>query len=45
LPKEPAALTGGDIAFRPHEGGHTVWPNWPTFLAWADRYLKAPGSE
>jgi len=32
----------GEIAFRQHSGGHTTGPNWPTFLAWADRYIKAP---
>jgi hypothetical protein len=42
FPDEKVALTDGDIAFRMHEGGHTVGPNWPTFLAWADRYMKAP---
>jgi hypothetical protein len=33
-------LTDGEIAFRQHKGGHTTGPNWPTFLAWADRYIK-----
>jgi hypothetical protein len=42
FPKQETALIEGDIAFRQHEGGHTVGPNWPTFLAWASRYLKAP---
>ena len=30
----------GDVAFRQHKGGHTAGPNWPTFLEWAERYLK-----
>jgi lysophospholipase L1-like esterase len=42
FPKETTALIDGDVAFRQHEGGHTVVPNWPTFLTWADRYIKAP---
>jgi hypothetical protein len=42
FPKQETALVDGEIAFRQHEGGHTVGPNWPTFLTWADRYIKAP---
>jgi hypothetical protein len=33
-------LTDGELAFRQHKGGHTTGPNWPTFLAFADRYIK-----
>lgn len=43
FPEETAALTDGEVAFRQHEGGHTTGPNWPTFLTWAGRYVKAPG--
>lgn len=32
-------LVEGDLAFRQHEGGHTVGPNWPYFIEWARRYL------
>lgn len=42
LPPERVAAIDGDIAFRMHEGGHTVDPNWPTFLDFADRYFKSP---
>jgi hypothetical protein len=35
------ALIDGDIAFQ-HSGGHTTGPNWPSFLTFASRYLKAP---
>ncbi len=42
FPKETTALIEGEVAFRQHEGGHTVGPNWPTFLTWADRHIKAP---
>jgi hypothetical protein len=42
MPEQETALTGGEVAFRQHSGGHTTGPNWPTFLKFADRYLKAP---
>ena len=35
-------LIDGEVAFRQHSGGHTPGPNWPTFVKFADRYLKAP---
>lgn len=35
----------GELAFRQHRGGHTTGPNWPTFLTFADRYLKALGGD
>jgi len=41
FPLMETPLTGGDVAFRQHSGGHTPGPNWPTFLAFAGRYLKA----
>lgn len=34
-------LIDGEIAFRQQAGGHTPTPNWPTFLTFASRYLKA----
>ena len=39
FPAVETALTDGDLAWRQHAGGHTTGPNWPTFLAWAERYL------
>jgi len=42
FPAQETALMEGEIAFRQHAGGHTAGPNWPTFLKFADRYLKAP---
>jgi hypothetical protein len=42
FPQVEAALTDGDLAWRQHKGGHTTGPNWPTFLAFADRYIKGP---
>jgi hypothetical protein len=41
FPEPEAGLTDGDLAWRQHRGGHTTGPNWPTFLAFADRYIKA----
>ena len=40
FPEVETGLTGGELAFRQHKGGHTTGPNWPTFLAFADRYIK-----
>jgi hypothetical protein len=42
MPPMETALIAGDIAFRQHSGGHTTGPNWPTFLRFASRYLRAP---
>ncbi|HQG48417.1 MAG TPA: hypothetical protein PK373_04955, partial [Sedimentisphaerales bacterium] len=39
-PPRETGLMDGELAFREHGGGHTTGPNWPTFLAWADRYIK-----
>jgi hypothetical protein len=32
-------LHEGEIAFRQHEGGHTVIPNWPFFIQYAEKYF------
>lgn len=42
LPSIGVALTQGDLAFRQHEAGHTVGPNWPYFIQFARRYFAAP---
>jgi len=42
FPPVETGLTDGELAFRQHRGGHTTGPNWPTFLAFADRYIKGP---
>jgi hypothetical protein len=42
FPPIETALVDGDLAFRQHRGGHTTGPNWPTFLQFADRYIKGP---
>lgn len=41
LPPQETGVLTGDLAFRQHAGGHTTGPNWPNFLTWAGRYLKA----
>jgi hypothetical protein len=41
FPAIETPLVDGDIAFRQHTGGHTPAPNWPTFIAFASRYLNA----
>jgi hypothetical protein len=40
FPPVETALIDGEVAFRQHKGGHTTGPNWPTFLKFADRYIK-----
>lgn len=42
FPPIETALIDGDIGFRQHSGGHTPAPNWPTFLAFASRYIGPP---
>ncbi len=41
FPPMETGLMDGDITFRQHSAGHTPGPNWPTFLTFASRYLKA----
>ncbi|MEN6575975.1 MAG: acetylxylan esterase [Phycisphaerales bacterium] len=41
FPQIDTALIDGDVAFRQHSAGHWPGPNWPTFLTFADRYIKA----
>jgi hypothetical protein len=40
MPPLDTGLTDGDLAFRQHPGGHTPAPNWPSFIAFAGRYLS-----
>jgi len=44
FPPIETPLVEGEIAFRQHTGGHTAGPNWPTFLTYAGRYMKAAGA-
>lgn len=40
FPPQETGLLDGEIAFRQHSGGHTVVPNWPTFIQYAQRYFN-----
>jgi hypothetical protein len=40
FPPQETALVEGEIAFRQHAGGHTVGPNWPVFIKYAQRYFS-----
>jgi hypothetical protein len=42
FPAVETAVIDGNVAFRQHSAGHTPAPNWPTFLTFAERYLKRP---
>jgi hypothetical protein len=42
MPPLNTALMDGTLAWRQHDGGHTDAPNWPSFLKWADHYIKTP---
>jgi hypothetical protein len=44
FPPMETRLIDGDVAFRQHSGGHTLVPNWPTFITFASRYLKSPAA-
>jgi hypothetical protein len=35
-------LIGGELAWRQHDGGHDVTPNWPAFFKWVAAYIQAP---
>ncbi|MFO0810322.1 MAG: hypothetical protein U0746_16995 [Gemmataceae bacterium] len=43
FPPIETALIAGDVGFRQHSQGHTPGPNWPTYLTFAERYIKAAG--
>ncbi len=38
-------LIGGELAWRQHNGGHSVAENWPAFIEWAGQFIKAPGGQ
>jgi hypothetical protein len=44
FPPMETPLIDGELAYRQHAGGHTPAPNWPTFLTFASRYIKGPGT-
>ena len=39
FPPQETAIIDGEIGFRQHAGGHTVGPNWPVFIRFAERYF------
>jgi hypothetical protein len=39
-PPQETAVMEGEIAFRQHAGGHTLGPNWPLFIKFAERYFS-----
>jgi (4-O-methyl)-D-glucuronate---lignin esterase len=39
MPPMGTPLTSGTLAFRQHHYGHTVGPNWPYFLKFAEKYF------
>jgi hypothetical protein len=45
FPTIETPLIDGEVAFRQHSGGHTTGPNWPTFLKFAERYIKSPAAD
>jgi hypothetical protein len=44
MPPLEHGLLEGALAFRQHAAGHTIGPNWPFFISWAERFL-APGAQ
>jgi hypothetical protein len=42
LPPLGVALLTSDIGWRQHHGGHTDLPNWPAFMRFASKHIKAP---
>ena len=44
LPPLDTPITGGDLAFHYHSGGHMAVPaDWKAFLDFVDRHIRAPG--
>jgi hypothetical protein len=35
-------LIGGELAWRQHNGGHSVAENWPAFIEWASQFINGP---
>jgi hypothetical protein len=44
FPPMETGLMDGEVAFRQHSAGHTPAPNWPVFIAFAERYFKRASS-
>jgi len=41
FPPIETGILNGDLIFRQHSAGHTANPNWPVFLAFAEREFKS----
>ena len=41
FPRIETGLMDGTLTFRQHAGGHTDGPNWPVFIAFADREFRS----
>ncbi len=41
-PPDGFGLLSGRLAWRQDHGGHTDWPNFRYFIAWADYWMKRP---
>lgn len=35
-------LIGGELAWRQHDGGHDITPNWPAFFQWVSAFIPTP---
>jgi lysophospholipase L1-like esterase len=35
-------LIGGELAWRQHDGGHDLTPNWPAFFQWVSAFIPTP---
>jgi lysophospholipase L1-like esterase len=44
MPPVNVGLLDGQLAWRQHDGGHTDWPNWKYFIAWADKLFNRAAS-
>jgi hypothetical protein len=42
MPAPDVALLAGDLGFREHTGPHVQAPDWPAFIEFASKYLRAP---
>ena len=42
FPPIDTGLMNGDLTFRQHSSGHTPNPNWPYFVAFAEREFRSP---
>jgi len=43
MPAVGTLLDTGTLAFRQHEDGHTIGPNWPYFLSFAEKFFSRNG--